>query len=137
MSNNQDTQSTLNKLNIDINKINNNIRIKKTQKKTAEKRNDFPKYKDQSKTDENYMDYNQDTNGKFVVIYDGFDEMVLVHEVLHCMSLKHSFGSVREHSFKALKTENIMDYNIEGTSDRRESLWKWQWEKLWEWHQNK
>lgn len=63
LSNNQDTQSTLNKLNIDINKINNDIRIKKTQKKTAEKRDDFPKYKDQSKTDENYMDYNQDTNG--------------------------------------------------------------------------
>jgi len=76
-------------------------------------------------------------NGKFVVIYEGFEEMVLVHEVLHCMSLKHSFGSVREHSFKALKTENIMDYNVEGTSDRRESLWKWQWEKLWEWHKNK
>lgn len=76
-------------------------------------------------------------NGKFVVIYKGFDEMVMVHEVLHCMTLKHSFASVTEHSFKALKTGNIMDYNVEGTSDRRESLWKWQWEKLWEWHKNK
>ncbi|SHJ02639.1 hypothetical protein SAMN04488096_10719 [Mesonia phycicola] len=42
--------------------------------------------------------------------------MVLVHEVLHCMSLKHSFGSISEHSFKALKTENIMDFNVEGTA---------------------
>ena len=27
------------------------------------RRDDLPKYKDQSKTEENYMDYNQDTNG--------------------------------------------------------------------------
>ena len=76
-------------------------------------------------------------NGKFVVIYKGFKEMVLVHEVLHCMSLSHSFASIREHSFKAIKTDNIMDYSIENQTDPRKSLWKWQWEKLWDWHKNK
>lgn len=76
-------------------------------------------------------------NGKFVIIYEGFEEMVLVHEVLHCMRLSHSFAAVKEHSFKAIKTDNIMDYAIQGQRDPRESLWKWQWEKLWEWHKNK
>ncbi len=39
--------------------------------------------------------------------------MVLVHEVLHYMSLSHSFAAIKEHSFKAIKTDNIMDYSIE------------------------
>jgi hypothetical protein len=76
-------------------------------------------------------------NSKFVVLYEGFEEMVMVHEVLHAMTLRHSFGSPREHSFKAYKTKNIMDYTLGGATDNRESLWKWQWEKLWEWYTNK
>lgn len=39
------------------------VHAKRIQKKTVIKRDDFPKYKDQSKIDENYMDYNQDNNG--------------------------------------------------------------------------
>lgn len=70
-------------------------------------------------------------------MYEGFEETVLVHEVLHCMSLSHSFCNVREHSFKALKTDNIMDYvNQAGTSNRNpfeandkiNNFYKWQWE---------
>lgn len=82
-------------------------------------------------------------NGKYVMIYNRFDKNTLIHEVLHCMTLLHSFGSIREHSFKALQTKNIMDYYLEkdSKSDTRKSIWKWQIEKLWKWydkaHQNK
>ncbi|SHJ02756.1 hypothetical protein SAMN04488096_10724 [Mesonia phycicola] len=55
--------SEISKIKIDIQRINNLIDTKKIQRKTAIKRDDFPKYKNQSKTDENYMDYHQDTNG--------------------------------------------------------------------------
>lgn len=76
-------------------------------------------------------------NSKFVVIYEGFKEIVMVHEVLHAMSLRHSFDAGATHSFKAYKTKNIMDYTLGGETDKRESLWKWQWEQLWEWYRNK
>ena len=76
-------------------------------------------------------------NSKFVVIYKGFKEMVMVHEVLHAMSLRHSFDAGATHSFKAYKTKNIMDYTLGGETDKRESLWKWQWQQLWEWYTNK
>ena len=55
--------SGISKLEIQIARINKSIDTKKIQKKTAIRRNDFPNYKNQSKTDENYMDYNQDKNG--------------------------------------------------------------------------
>jgi len=54
------------------------------------------------------------------------------------MTLHHSFDSLATHSFKALKTKNIMDYyNKSNGSDPRKSTWKWQWERLWNWHANK
>ena len=54
------SSSEFSKIEIDIQRINKLIETKKIQRKTAIKRDDFPKYKDQSKNEENYMDYNQD-----------------------------------------------------------------------------
>lgn len=72
---------------------------------------------------------------KYLVLYDGFinNTKVVVHEILHCLGLLHTFDVKGKHVFKAKETDNFMDYVPSGSiGDRRKSLWKWQWEIIWE-----
>ena len=70
---------------------------------------------------------------KFCLLYSGFDNnfVTVVHEILHCLSLYHSFDIDAKHKFKAYETENFMDYAYGDESDNRKMLWKWQWERIW------
>lgn len=59
------------------------------------------------------------------VIFDHSDNITLIHELLHCFGLYHSFSNLSKHTFKKLETTNIMDYSDDGYT-----LWRWQWERM-------
>ena len=69
---------------------------------------------------------------KYLSLFQGFEEhtKTVVHEILHDLTLYHSFDLDAKHKFKSYSTENFMDYCSEA-NDTRGSLWKWQWERLW------
>ncbi|CAM3747595.1 hypothetical protein ELOC111193_18260 [Elizabethkingia occulta] len=72
------------------------------------------------------------------VMFDGHNEATIAHECLHAMGLPHSFFHRNtSYVFKAMETNNIMDYShmkvdpatkSEHTSKARYYIWKWQWE---------
>jgi hypothetical protein len=66
------------------------------------------------------------------VLFGAKNDFTTVHELLHAMGLRHSFSAVESHTnakftYRAEKTENIMDY-----SSKRYSIWYWQWKLLWD-----
>jgi|GEM_PF-4171653 len=68
----------------------------------------------------------------------GYTEITAVHELLHCLSLKHPFLDIGEspvskkYLFRQLSTENIMDYDHSGDNiEDRKSLWYWQIKQIW------
>ena len=69
---------------------------------------------------------------KYLSLFQGLEEhtKTVVHEILHDLTLHHSFDKDAKHKFKSYSTENFMDYCNEA-NDTRGSLWKWQWEQLW------
>jgi len=74
-----------------------------------------------------------DFGSKYLMLYKGFQDHfnTVVHEILHCLSLMHSFDKEAIHKFKAYETENFMDYVFKEKSDNRKHLWKWQWLQIW------
>lgn len=60
------------------------------------------------------------------VLFANRREGTLVHELLHNMTLPHTFYSMQDYVFKKEGTHNIMDY-----SSTRISTSFFQWEKLW------
>jgi hypothetical protein len=73
-----------------------------------------------------------DFGSKYIMLYEGFDShnKTVVHEILHCLGLRHSFDKNAKHKFKAYQTDNFMDYVYGEENDNRTSLWKWQWDEL-------
>ncbi|NRS88562.1 hypothetical protein HNQ02_001476 [Flavobacterium sp. 7E] len=73
-----------------------------------------------------------DFGSKYLMLYEGFDShnKTVVHEILHCLGLKHSFDKIAKHKFKAYQTDNFMDYVYGEQNDIRTSLWKWQWDVI-------
>lgn len=65
-------------------------------------------------------------------LFQGIEEhtKTVVHEILHDLTLHHSFDKDAKHKFKSYNTANFMDYCDEA-NDTRDSLWKWQWKQLW------
>ena len=74
-----------------------------------------------------------DFGSKYLMLYTGFEDhfRIVIHEILHCLSLMHSFDKEAIHKFKAYETENFMDYVFKEKSDNRKHLWKWQWLQIW------
>ena len=72
-----------------------------------------------------------DLGSKYLMLYKDFDEntKTVTHEILHCLSLQHTFSKDEFHKFKAYKTDNFMDYVSQ--NDNRKTLHKWQWLKIW------
>lgn len=70
---------------------------------------------------------------KYCGLFEGFQRNynTVVHELLHCLGLLHSFDIEAKHKFKAYETDNFMDYASSDERDDRSMLWKWQWEKIW------
>ncbi|MDV3752458.1 zinc metalloprotease [Elizabethkingia anophelis] len=72
------------------------------------------------------------------VMFDGHNEATIAHECLHAMGLPHSFFHRNSnYVFKAMETNNIMDYShmkvdpvdkSERSAKERYYIWKWQWE---------
>ena len=64
------------------------------------------------------------------------DKETIVHELLHALGLLHTYASVpqngyvNECTYKALKTNNIMDSSPENNDINRISLFYWQWKKI-------
>lgn len=77
-----------------------------------------------------------------IVCRSRFFDSTVVHELLHCFGLWHSFSNNSQHTFEKHKTSNMMDYNptqlLQNTSSipsqqitpyglNLVSSWKWQW----------
>ena len=60
------------------------------------------------------------------VVYLGRRNTTATHELLHGMSLRHTFDDSATFGYKKKVTQNIMDY-----SATRKSTWLWQWKQLW------
>ena len=75
-----------------------------------------------------------DFGSKYLMLYTGFEDhfRIVIHEILHCLSLRHSFDEIAKHKFKSYETQNFMDYVFKETSDNRKHLWKWQWLQIWD-----
>ncbi len=71
---------------------------------------------------------------KYLMLYEEFykNTKTVTHEILHCLSLRHTFAQREFHKFKAYETDNFMDYVFKEDRDNRNSLHKWQWLKIWE-----
>ena len=79
-----------------------------------------------------------DLGSKYLILYKGFEEYpkIVVHEILHCLELRHSFDDDAKHMFKPYETENFMDYVYGEENDNRKQLWKWQWQIIWNYIDN-
>jgi hypothetical protein len=74
-------------------------------------------------------------NTDFGVMFWGHDKYTIAHECLHGLGLPHSFSG-DSFTYKALKTDNIMDYShnpidkitgLPNTPIDRIATWYWQW----------
>jgi hypothetical protein len=73
-------------------------------------------------------------NSKFGVYFDGHNRGTLAHELMHAMTLAHTFDGVSptaKFTYEAMKTDNIMDYshNAKPPIDRK-VIYHWQWKIL-------
>jgi hypothetical protein len=94
---------------------------------------------DEKCIDENGTGANGVTANKTIVLFNTRGSETIAHEVLHGLSLHHPFVSKDGtpyapkalYTYKALQTENIMDYSHLKKEDRI-STWYWQWRVIWE-----
>jgi len=62
-------------------------------------------------------------NSNYATAFKSRTSATLVHELMHCLGLKHTFVSASKFMFDKGSTENIMDY-----SPVCYTTWKWQWD---------
>ena len=77
---------------------------------------------------------------KYDIIYNktnslGYKKSTTVHEGLHALGVHHFFSDgpnslTGKFYFEKYKTDNIMDYYRDGTTDNRKRLIKWQWDEI-------
>lgn len=70
--------------------------------------------------------YAKQIKSKSVAVFWGRGKTDATHELLHAMSLYHSFSNSASFGYKKKATKNIMDY-----SSKKNNTWLWQWKKLW------
>jgi hypothetical protein len=75
----------------------------------------------------------------YAVMFSNHDETTIGHECMHGFGLSHSFNSLAPYTYKAMQTDNIMDYShwetdpitkLPRTKLTRVSTWYWQWHVL-------
>ena len=71
--------------------------------------------------------YAKDIKSKSVAVFSGRGKTDVTHELLHAMSLHHSFSNTASFGYKKKATKNIMDY-----STKKNNTWFWQWKQLWQ-----
>ncbi|TRX36181.1 hypothetical protein FNW52_09145 [Flavobacterium sp. ZT3R18] len=107
----------------------------------------------------NYCDKKTNANGELIgctagysinntshaIMFQGHSEETIGHECLHGLGLPHSFNSKAKFTYKAMQTDNVMDYShrvqdpvetqkdadgniINRTPIDRFTLWQWQWQ---------
>ena len=77
--------------------------------------------------------YAKKNPSKAVAVFSGKNNATVVHELLHAMSLHHTFDNNATYGYKKGETYNIMDYShlSQYGSKKRNMIWFWQWKRLW------
>jgi len=70
--------------------------------------------------------YAKKIKSKSVAVFSGRGKTDVTHELLHAMSLYHSFSNTALFGYEKKATKNIMDY-----STKKNNTWLWQWKQLW------
>ena len=70
--------------------------------------------------------YAKKIKSKSVAVFSGRGKTDVTHELLHAMSLYHSFSNTASFGYEKKATKNIMDY-----STKKNNTWLWQWKQLW------
>lgn len=70
--------------------------------------------------------YAKQIKSKSVAVFSGRGKTYVTHELLHAMSLYHSFSNTALFGYEKKTTKNIMDY-----STKKNNTWLWQWKQLW------
>ncbi len=70
--------------------------------------------------------YAKQIKSKSVAVFSGRGKTDVTHELLHAMSLYHSFSDTASFGYEKKATKNIMDY-----STKKNNTWLWQWKQLW------